>query len=1089
MPTLSPTPPEFSPKGRYTQERMEGFDKAHQDFWWPEERKLMHHLMAEQNEAFAWTETERGKLREDFFKPVRIATVPHTPWVQGNRPIAPFLFEPVCEQIRSKIEAGVYEPSSSSYRSRWFCVLKKDGKSLRIVHSLEPLNAVTIAHSGLPPNTEELASRFAGRSCGTTMDLYVGYDERVLDERSRDLTTFQTPFGAMRLVTLPMGWTNSVPIFHEDITAILQPEIPHITEPFVDDVPVKGPLTRYELPGGGYETIPENPGIRRFVWEHIQDVNRVIQRMKYCGGTFSGKKTCLCMPEFTVPGHQVGDSVPLAKTEDVGLSLRPGTSATGYEGELWRGNGHHHSFRDPGQSFLGPSSGTTPSTPTSAQSGHHSFRPFGGIHHDGRPGSSAGPSGGPASSRPGTATGAAERTLPPLSAVVSASLAPSPPPQLHHHLSHLHGQPFSSSGYHSQSHHGHGLLPFPVAPPSAHSQHFGGFRRPSTATRPGTAPAFFFKSSATASSSGSSSSGSSGVGLAPPPLSSSGYGGYGYGRGSSSYGSSGPPPSAPVAADSGGGDWGDSSGGQHESPFYFNAPSVTDAPVASSGAPPTAPSTATSPTGIHRINSSHGQQHNPRKRHFGGPDGPYHHDGDATRPGDRREYYEYGTESRPQSRRISVMELCNEQDTAPPSSSHGFGSSSASAAGLSAFANGPSAATTSAAGSYEAGSASTASGPLGSGSTSDVLLSSAKSTSAAANGLSESDSRPSNVVPSSEPKSNSISAPPPRPVLASPASPVSPTSPTSSTSSSESSGSTAAAKGYDAAFGPGRFGGGDGSIRWGGRQDRVRRPLVDLSARPRRSVSSIALNQQAQAQAQQQQQGPFGVRQQQQQQQLGQQSFGNPAHMGPHANLGQGAGEHQMHYSRELRMQQQEQVSAHMAAFGQQQHPHPHPHLARQQQQQQQQVMGLDPAQLDAMTMSIGMQGMGNMNAMPMSGMENQLMLMRRNSEPALRVQQQQQQQYAMYHQHQHQQQQQHPQQFFHPNGETPTPGEVEMGYPPQHPHQQAIPSPLHPQQMRELQEAHFHQQQQQAQAQSRLTPRRHRERERQQEREGDRGG
>ncbi|KAJ2927298.1 hypothetical protein H1R20_g9797, partial [Candolleomyces eurysporus] len=227
MPTLSPTPPEFSPKGRYTQERMEGFDKAHQDFWWPEERKLMHHLMAEQNEAFAWTETERGKLREDFFKPVRIATVPHTPWVQGNQPIAPFLFEPVCEQIRSKIEAGVYEPSSSSYRSRWFCVLKKDGKSLRIVHSLEPLNAVTIAHSGLPPNTEELASRFAGRSCGTTMDLY-------------------TPFGAMRLVTLPMGWTNSVPIFHEDITAILQPEIPHITEPFVDDVPVKGPLTRAE---------------------------------------------------------------------------------------------------------------------------------------------------------------------------------------------------------------------------------------------------------------------------------------------------------------------------------------------------------------------------------------------------------------------------------------------------------------------------------------------------------------------------------------------------------------------------------------------------------------------------------------------------------------------------------------------------------------------------------------------------------------------------------------------------------------------------------------------------------------------------
>ncbi|RXW11903.1 hypothetical protein EST38_g13952 [Candolleomyces aberdarensis] len=156
------------------------------------------------------------------------------------------------------------------------------------------------------------------------MDLYVGYDERILDERSRDLTTFQTPFGAMRLVTLPMGWTNSVPIFHEDVTAILQPEIPKFTEPFVDDVPVKGPATRYELPGGGYETIPENPGIRRFVWEHIQDVNRVIQRMKYCGGTFSGKKTCLCRPEVTVVGHLVSYEGRKPTPDRVGVITRWG---------------------------------------------------------------------------------------------------------------------------------------------------------------------------------------------------------------------------------------------------------------------------------------------------------------------------------------------------------------------------------------------------------------------------------------------------------------------------------------------------------------------------------------------------------------------------------------------------------------------------------------------------------------------------------------------------------------------------------------------------------------------------------------------
>jgi len=48
----------------------------------------------------------------------------------------------------------------------------------------------TIAHLGLLPVTKELAMHFAERACSGILDLYVGYDERVLDTWSRDLTTF-----------------------------------------------------------------------------------------------------------------------------------------------------------------------------------------------------------------------------------------------------------------------------------------------------------------------------------------------------------------------------------------------------------------------------------------------------------------------------------------------------------------------------------------------------------------------------------------------------------------------------------------------------------------------------------------------------------------------------------------------------------------------------------------------------------------------------------------------------------------------------------------------------------------------------------
>ena len=304
MTDLPTNPPDFEPTGRYTQERMEAMDKKHKDFLWPEELKLLHYLMMMHNLGFAWDPSERGEFKSEFFPDVNIPIVEGAkPWVLKPIPIAPGLMTEVCKLVKEKMNAGVYEPSNSSYRTRWFTVLKPNG-SRRIVHSLEPLNAVTIQHSGLPPATEVLAEHFAGRSVTALLDLFVGFDNRNIAESSRDYTTFQTPYGPMRLVKLPMGWTNSVPIFHDDVNHILQPEVPHNTIPYIDDVPIRGSASRYELDDGGYETIPENPGIRRFIWDHFQVVQRIVQRMWYSGGTFSGTKSCLASGDQEIVGHR-----------------------------------------------------------------------------------------------------------------------------------------------------------------------------------------------------------------------------------------------------------------------------------------------------------------------------------------------------------------------------------------------------------------------------------------------------------------------------------------------------------------------------------------------------------------------------------------------------------------------------------------------------------------------------------------------------------------------------------------------------------------------------------------------------------------
>ncbi|KAG6871598.1 hypothetical protein C0992_010657, partial [Termitomyces sp. T32_za158] len=144
MPPLTPNPPPFVPTGRFTNKRRKQFIADHnKGFLTAAELNVLTNFMAKQNKAFAWEDSECSSLRTDFFLPVVIPTIPHIPWTERNRLIPPGLEAEVCQIIHSKIKAGVYEPSNSAYCSQWFSVLKKNG-SLRIVHSLELLNRITI---------------------------------------------------------------------------------------------------------------------------------------------------------------------------------------------------------------------------------------------------------------------------------------------------------------------------------------------------------------------------------------------------------------------------------------------------------------------------------------------------------------------------------------------------------------------------------------------------------------------------------------------------------------------------------------------------------------------------------------------------------------------------------------------------------------------------------------------------------------------------------------------------------------------------------------------------------------------------------
>ena len=264
-----------------------------------EEIKLLCHVITLRQGALAFSEEERGLLKHTYGKPYIIPVIPHEPWQQKPIPIPAPIKNQFIELVRERLRTGLYEQSFSSYSSPVFCVKKQDGK-LRIVHDLQRLNKITIKDAGLPPSPEELIESFTGRACYGLGDIMGGYDERELAPESRPLTTFETPLGRFQLTRLPQGATNSVAVYQAQMMWILQEELPQNVGIFIDDGGIKGPESDYNG-----ETLQDNPGIRKFIWEYAITLERILFRIEEAGLTISGKKFACCVPALDLVGHVV----------------------------------------------------------------------------------------------------------------------------------------------------------------------------------------------------------------------------------------------------------------------------------------------------------------------------------------------------------------------------------------------------------------------------------------------------------------------------------------------------------------------------------------------------------------------------------------------------------------------------------------------------------------------------------------------------------------------------------------------------------------------------------------------------------------
>ena len=190
-----------------------------------------------------WLEVKKllGKYGDIFSDRPKIANVPpheieltnHVPVRVKPYAIPLKMMEAVKKEIGDMEAAGVIERSTSNYCNPMVLVKKKDG-AVRICGDYRKLNAVTRFIAEPMPETKLVFARLAKSKYFSKLDLTKGYFQVPLEEKSRKVTAFSTPWGLYQYRALPFGLVNSPAVFNRAMREILR-DVEGV-EVFVDDI-------------------------------------------------------------------------------------------------------------------------------------------------------------------------------------------------------------------------------------------------------------------------------------------------------------------------------------------------------------------------------------------------------------------------------------------------------------------------------------------------------------------------------------------------------------------------------------------------------------------------------------------------------------------------------------------------------------------------------------------------------------------------------------------------------------------------------------------------------------------------------------
>ena len=135
--------------------------------------------------------------------------------------------KPLKDEIDEQIEASILEPVQETPETIYWLhpivvVPKKGTSKVRLCVDFRRLNQFCIRPSN-PEGTpwEQIRALPSGKRWYAVFDANKGYHQVPLDNDSKPSTTFFTPHGKYRYLSLPMGYTGSQDIFTQRLGLLL----------------------------------------------------------------------------------------------------------------------------------------------------------------------------------------------------------------------------------------------------------------------------------------------------------------------------------------------------------------------------------------------------------------------------------------------------------------------------------------------------------------------------------------------------------------------------------------------------------------------------------------------------------------------------------------------------------------------------------------------------------------------------------------------------------------------------------------------------------------------------------------------------